>query len=84
MLSFSVEIVMLTTFSSFIGFLIMTNFLAGLSSSPLSFAINLDVNIVSFLIGTIVLYGLHLLIGLLPMFLLLRKTPATILTLYDM
>ncbi len=84
LLSFSIEIILITTFSSFIGFLVMTNFIASVASSPIDFAFNIDVNPLSFLIGVVVLYGVHILVGLLPMFLLLRKTPANILTVYDM
>lgn len=84
LLSFSMEIILITSCTSLIGYLIATNFYAQLAESPLGILFKNQVNPLTFLLGLVILYGIHLIVGLLPMINLLRKTPATIFTLYDM
>jgi ABC-type lipoprotein export system ATPase subunit len=80
---FIMEILVLTTFTSVIGYLItsylinylnqITSYFGGLFFFPWYYMI----------LGLITIYGLNLLFGLLPVITLLRKTPSTILTKYD-
>ena len=78
------EIILITSCTSLIGYLIATNFYAQLAESPLDILFKSQVNPLTFLLGLVILYGIYLIVGLLPMINLLRKTPATIFTLYDM
>lgn len=81
--SFAVEIILLTTISSFIGFGLMSFILGAFSNSPLKTFIGFRIDFFIILFGVIFVYAANLLIGLLPMVLLLRKTPAQIISSYD-
>lgn len=81
--SFSVEIVLITTISSLIGYILMAVILNAVSSSPISAFINFKVDFFIISFGVLFVYLSNLLIGLLPMGLLLRKTPSQIISSYD-
>ncbi len=81
--SFSVEIFLLTTISSLIGYILMTLILGAFANSPLSLFITFKVDFIIVTIGILFVYVANLVIGLLPMGLLLRKTPAQIISSYD-
>ncbi len=82
--SFSVEIILLTAVSGFIGFILTTFLLGYISSSPLSVIFSFRVDLMSVMIGLLILFGSNLFIGLMPLILLLRKTPSQIISSYDM
>lgn len=82
--SFGIEIITLTTISTFLGYIFMSIILGFISNSPLGVLLNYKVDFLSFLIGFVIIYGINLIIGLLPVFGLLRKTPAQIISSYDM
>lgn len=82
--SFAVEITLLTLVSSFVGFAGMTFILAMFAASPLAAFANFTVDFFTVLIGLVIVFGANLIIGLLPMVLLLKKTPAQIISSYDM
>ncbi|WP_025724769.1 ABC transporter ATP-binding protein/permease [Acholeplasma granularum] len=81
--SFSVEIVLLTFVSSFVGFIFMTIILGSISNSPLGSFLKYQIDFIVIILGTLFLFASNLVIGLLPMGLLLRKTPAQIISSYD-
>jgi ABC-type antimicrobial peptide transport system permease subunit len=81
--SFAVEIVMLTTISTFIGFVFMSIILNSISNSPLSNFFVFKIDPLIMLIGVVFVYLANLIIGLLPLGMLLRKTPAQIISSYD-
>lgn len=81
--SFIIEIIILTTVSTLIGYIVATLLLSKLSAGllgELSFIIVTPVTIFS---GLILVYGLNVLAGIMPVYFLLRKTPAQILSQYD-
>ncbi len=81
--SFLIEISILTTFSTLIGYLFATMLLSRLSAGllgDLSFIIVTPLTIGA---GLILVYGLNILAGIMPVYFLLRKTPAQILSQYD-
>ena len=81
--SFSVEIVLITTISSLIGYILMAIILNAVSNSPISAFVNYRVDFIIISIGILFVYLSNLIIGLLPMGLLLRKTPSQIISSYD-
>ena len=82
--SFGIEIITLTTISTFLGYIFMSIILGFISNSPLGVLLNYKIDILSFIVGFVIIYGINLIIGLLPVFGLLRKTPAQIISSYDM
>ncbi|NLN50235.1 MAG: ABC transporter ATP-binding protein/permease [Acholeplasmataceae bacterium] len=81
--SFLVEIFTITTITSLFGFLFMTYFLAKLQQGLFGELNLFYVNTFSTLIGTLLVYVLNFSAGILPIIFLLRKTPAQILSQYD-
>lgn len=79
---FFVEALLLTTLTVFIGYLIMSGFLAALGTSSLMGYI-LYYPFWYALIVLAVLYGVCILCGILPVLTLLRKSPSAILSKYD-
>jgi len=81
--SFIVEIVVITTITTLIGYLLTT---IGLYKAQKGMDV-VDqifyVNTLSVVLGIAVAYGLNIIAGLFPVYFLLRKTPAQILTQYD-
>ena len=76
------EILAITLTASTLGLIVMDYILKGLSTLPLigeSYLINIPVIILS----VIVVYGFNILVGLLPVFNTIRKTPAEILSRID-
>lgn len=83
MRAFVIEIVLLTTITTLIGYGIGTYGFSLLSDSFLGDFNVFNVTFTSVIGGIIVLYVLNLIAGLLPVWLLLSKTPAEILSKYD-
>ena len=80
---FFFEIVVLTTISTLVGYILGT-ILVNLLSNSLLGQLNLfTINSFSIITGFILVYAINILAGLLPVLLLVRKTPAQILTQYD-
>lgn len=76
------EILAITTVASLTGILMMTyilNTLTKISYTQNMFIMNSKV----FVLGVLIVYGFNLLVGLLPLFKVLRKTPADILARHD-
>ena len=80
---FAIEIFILTCISTLVGYIIGTLGIRQLQKSLLSTLGLVDVTITSFFVGLIIIYGINLLAGLLPVWGLVRKTPAQILSQYD-
>lgn len=83
LLMFVFEILILTTLSTFVGYIIGNLLLNSLTNSLLGVLNIFKINILSFFLGIIIAYIFNLLAGLLPVMMLLRKTPSEILTKYD-
>lgn len=81
--SFLVEIVVLTTISTLVGYILMTIILGKLQKGLLGQLNFFYVAPISTVAGVIILYTLNILAGILPIIFLLRKTPAEILAHYD-
>lgn len=80
---FLIETFILTTFTSLIGYIIGSIGVYNLQKSLLASIGFMKINILSFLLGLIAIYGLNMIAGLLPVGGLLRKTPAHIMSKYD-
>ncbi len=73
------EIVAITTLTSIPGILLMSSILTGLTQIPFyTDTYKLDVN--TYIISLIIVIGVNLIFGLLPVFNVIRKTPARILS----
>jgi putative ABC transport system permease protein len=84
MRAFVVEILILTTITTLVGYGIATYGFSLLSNSFLGELNLFNVTFLSVIGGIVVAYVSNLLAGLLPVWLLLNKTPAQILSKYDM
>lgn len=84
MRAFIIEILLLTTITTLIGYGIATYGFSLLSESFLGEFNLFNVTFISVIGGIVVLYVSNLIAGLLPVWLLLNKTPAQILSKYDM
>ena len=80
---FFFEIVVLTTISTLVGYILGTILVNSLSNSLLGQLNLFTINSFSIITGFILVYAINILAGLLPVVLLVRKTPAQILTQYD-
>lgn len=81
--SFIVEIFVLTSISTLLGYIIASFALTKLSNGLIGEFNFFLVNPLTFILGLIIAYVINILAGILPVFLLLRKTPAQILAQYD-
>lgn len=81
--SFLVEIVMLTTITSIVGFISSSYLLIKANETIIGEFRVFVVNPLTILVGMIIVYGINVLGGMFPIVLLLRKTPAQILAQYD-
>lgn len=81
--SYLIEIIIITTITAFIGYTLMCYILHLLNQSFLGELMMFKINPLTYLIGLVVVYGLNIFAGLLPVFRLLMKTPARILSQYD-
>lgn len=81
--SFLVEILILSTISSAIGFILSSVAMFEASQSFFGQFRLFIVNPLTILVGVLIVYGVNILGGMYPIFLLLRKTPAQILSQYD-
>ncbi len=81
--SFLIEIFVLTTISTFVGYVIASMGLSRLSQGFIGEFNFFTVNILTVVLGIIIAYIINILAGMLPIYLLLRRTPAQILSQYD-
>jgi ABC-type lipoprotein export system ATPase subunit/cell division protein FtsX len=81
--SFIVEIFVLTTLTTLVGFVLANIALGRLQEGLLGQLNFFYVNPLTFVIGLILLYAINLGAGLFPVAMLLKKTPAQILSQYD-
>ncbi len=81
---FMIEILMLTTFTSLIGYLGMRYALNYIDRVTGEIAQIFNLSALTFVGGILMIYLINLVFGLLPLFRLLRKTPAQILSSYDL
>lgn len=81
--SFVIEIFVLTTISTLLGYLLAVYALNKLQAGLLGEFQFFAVSPLSVILGIALLYLLNMLAGLFPVFLLLRRTPAQILSQYD-
>ncbi|TVP95449.1 MAG: ATP-binding cassette domain-containing protein [Acholeplasmatales bacterium] len=80
---FAIESAIITTFSSLIGFLLMSYIIASALRAAEALEIG-HVSIFSVLSGILLIYAINMLSGVLPVGMLLRHTPAEINTKYDL
>jgi len=81
--SFIVEIIVLTTLSTFVGYILASIAIGRLQDGLLGQLSLFKITPLTFLVGIIIMYGINILAGLFPVYMLLRKTPAQILSQYD-
>ncbi len=81
---FLLEVVILTSISSLIGFSLMTYILHIIQKEAAEILSLFDISFFTVSIGVLSIYALNLLFGLFPLYMLLRKTPARIMTAYDL
>jgi len=81
--SFLVEVLIISTVTSLIGFAVSSYAVAQAESTLLGMFRIFIVSPVSLILGVFIVYGINLVGGMFPIFLLLRKTPAQILAQYD-
>ncbi|MCR3905786.1 MAG: ABC transporter ATP-binding protein/permease [Tenericutes bacterium] len=82
-ISFMIEILILSTVTSLIGYGIATLGLVQSSNTLIGAFRAFLVTPLTIFVGIIILYGINLIGGMFPIFMLLRKTPAQILAQYD-
>jgi putative ABC transport system permease protein len=82
--SFLIEILVLSTVSTLIGYMIGTYGFSILSESVLGTITLFKVNLLSVIFGLIAAYVINIVAGLFPVWRLLSKTPAQIISQYDM
>ncbi|HPG43078.1 MAG TPA: ABC transporter ATP-binding protein/permease [Acholeplasmataceae bacterium] len=83
MLSFLVEILIISTVTSLVGYLVSAYGLHLASDTLIGQFRLFIVTPLSVFLGVLILYGINVVGGMLPILLLLRKTPAQILSQYD-
>lgn len=81
---FLIEILTLTTFTSFLGYAFMRYILGYIHRATSGIADIFNLSLVVFIVGLIVIYLINTLFGLFPLYRVLRKTPAEILSTYDL
>jgi putative ABC transport system permease protein len=82
--SFLIEILVLSTVSTLIGYMVGTYGFSILSDSVLGSITLFKVNFLSVIFGLIAAYVINIIAGLFPVWRLLSKTPAQIISQYDM
>jgi ABC-type lipoprotein export system ATPase subunit/ABC-type antimicrobial peptide transport system permease subunit len=81
---FFVEIMLTSTVSVIVGYLLMTFLLIQAEASVAGGVHLVHYNITNFFLGIVGLYGINILFGLIPINILLRHTPAEIMKQYDL
>ena len=81
---FAVEIILITTISSFFGYILMILFLKSLQAEVVSILSYIAYPAYVVILGGVLLYLSNLFSGLLPVVLLLQKTPSQITKKYDL
>ena len=81
--SFIIEIIVLTSLSTLIGYVLASIAISKLQDGLLGTLQLFKITPLSFIAGLIIMYSINIIAGLFPVYLLLRKTPAQILAQYD-
>lgn len=81
---FIIEIILITTISSIIGYILISILLIRLQNQISTFLEIIYLPIYNIVLGAIGIYIINILSGLLPVNLLIRKTPSEILSQYDL
>ena len=81
---FSLEIILITTISSFFGYMLMILFLINLQAQVTIILTYISLPPLVVVLGIVLLYLINLFSGMLPVALLLRKTPSEIAKKYDL
>jgi hypothetical protein len=81
--SFIVEIMVLTTLSALVGYILASVAIGRLQDGLLGQLNLFKITPLTFVAGLILMYRINILAGLFPVYMLLRKTPAQILSQYD-
>ncbi len=81
--SFLIEIIVLTSISTLIGYVIGSVAISKLQEGLLGEFNFFKITPLTFLLGLVLMYLINVLAGLFPVYMLLRKTPAQILSQYD-
>ncbi len=81
---FFVEILLTTTYSAIVGYVIMTLLLLQAEASVAGGVDLVHFTLYSFLMGVLGIYAINILFGLLPINILLRSTPAEIMKRFDL
>ncbi|MFA6801533.1 MAG: ABC transporter ATP-binding protein/permease [Acholeplasmataceae bacterium] len=81
-ISYMVESMFITTITTLIGYILATILFGKMSSSSLGFS-PFNVNFLSAVLGVVIVYGINILAGILPIMTLLRKTPSEISSKFD-
>ena len=80
---FIIEIILITTITSLVGYILMTYLLMNLQGVVEDFVEVFHISFLSISGGILLIYVINIISGLLPVSNLLRKTPAEILSKYD-
>ena len=83
MVSFLIEVVILTTVTSLVGYAVSVYALAMADDTFIGMFRLFVISPISVFLGILLVYAINLVGGMLPIFMLLRKTPAQILAQYD-
>lgn len=81
---FNLEMLILTTISSFIGFIIGAFIASKIDFFRLGGIFNINITLLTFIVVLLLVYTINMFANLLPVNALLRKTPAEMLTNYDL
>lgn len=81
--SFLIEIIVLTSISTLVGYVIGSVAISKLQEGLLGEFNFFKITPLTFLLGLVLMYLINVLAGLFPVYMLLRKTPAQILSQYD-
>ncbi|HAX02147.1 MAG: hypothetical protein A2Y45_09645 [Tenericutes bacterium GWC2_34_14] len=83
MVSFLIEVIILTTVTSLVGYAVSVYALAMADDTFIGMFRLFVISPISVFLGILLVYAINLVGGMLPIFMLLRKTPAQILAQYD-
>ena len=80
---FLLEALLLTMFTSLWGYLLTSYLLVRLQEMSSGFFVMVKITPLSFVIGLVIIFGVNILSGIIPVSSLLRRTPAEIISKYD-
>ncbi len=81
---FTIEVLVITTLTSLLGYSFMRYILGYVDSVTAGIQETFNLSFIVFFTGVLLLYALNAFFGLMPLYRVLRKTPAQILTTYDL